>query len=142
MELDTNSKINREIAKAIVSAQICSDGGKDINTVATKNCFRGAHYMRYALKTTFILRAIKMIVHTKNEFSFFAKEEPDQNGYSSVLVYFEFRCNGTKHQISFHSPRNKAAELLPFCGKGRKTHWNCARTSRADAQLLAELFDL
>ena len=142
IELATNSRINREIAKAIISAQMSSDGGKDIATVnCNKGLKRGPYYMGYALKDTYILRALKMIMSTKNDFSFYVKEEPDQNGYASVLVYFEYNYGG-KRQVSFHTPARKAGDLYKFVGKGRKTHWNGAHTSRANCELLAELFKL
>ena len=143
ISIDINSRVNREIAKAIIAAQVSSDGGKDIATVeCNKSLKRGPYYMGYALKDKYILRALKMIMSTKNGFAFYVNAEPDQNGYASVLVYFEYTYGSVKRQVSFHTPASKAGELYKFVGKGRKTHWNGAHTSRANCELLAELFKL
>lgn len=140
IDIVINSRVNREIAKAIVAAQVCSDSGKGIDILAIKGR-RGPYHMGYGLKDGYILRALKMITTTKNGFSFYVNEKPDQNGYSSVIVYFEYNYGG-KHQISFHTPIRKAERLLHYSGKGRKTHWNNAHTSRDDCALLCELFNL
>lgn len=143
IDIAINSRVNRAIAKAIIAAQVSSDGGKDIATLeCSTGLKRGPYYMGYRLKDKFILRALKMITNTKNGFSFYVEEKPDQNGYSSVITYFEYNYGGIKRQVSFHTPERKAGILLQYSGKGRKTHWNGAHDSRSNCELLAELFDL
>lgn len=122
---------HRMIAKAIIQAQIASDAGKGQHDSYgyhdTSHMYRGPRYLKYDLKVTMILRAINLIDSNKTYFRYYVEKVPDQNGYSSVLVYFQYKhpkkSIGTI-QISFHSPLNKAGELKRYIGKGTPMRWD------------------
>lgn len=136
---------SREIAKAIVFAQLASDGGKKIyDLIDEVNC-KGAHRcfkMGYSTKDANILKAIDLINKTRSEevrYSVIATE--DQNGYDSSLIYFTFRLNGKRHQVSFHSPgMNKYTAYRHYVKKSCTTHWDARVQSRWECLELAERF--
>ena len=137
--------MTEKIIRAIVMAQISSDSGK--GQYGEGGRCRGdrlAKYKGYAAKPYYIAAAIKMINTTPRcSINYYVTEEYDQNGYPSVLVYFDIRWEGHRYQISFHTPPRQAALLRPYIGKGRVTRWNKMRGgSRADARTLIEIFGL
>lgn len=87
------------IAKAILDAQIASDGGKGITK--TKHMNKYVWSKGYSLKDVNILKAINLIVSQKNSRFRFKVVECEQ--FSSLLVYFETKISGKKYQVSFHS---------------------------------------
>jgi hypothetical protein len=136
------NNINKMIAKAIIDCQISSDAGKRISSIEDVRA-RGARYKGYQLKVVFILRAIKLINSSKSAFRYYVTETDDQNGYPSIIVYFTTKVDGEKIQMSFHTPLNKAKELLPYVGKGTTTYWDRKKGgSRDGAELLAKLYGI
>ena len=121
----TNKMHEREIARAIVSAQIASDAGKGIFDLALKNSrARSALHHAYGIKPDMIIRAIQLISsQSRGMFNFFVDYTLDQNGFPSVLVYFDFKIFGERYQVSFHTPEDLADDLIPLAGKGRPTRW-------------------
>lgn len=87
------------VAKAILDAQIASDGGKGITK--TKHMNKYVWLKGYSLKDVNILKAINLIVSQKNSRFRFKVVECEQ--FSSLLVYFETKISGKKYQVSFHS---------------------------------------
>lgn len=118
---------NLMIAKAIIDAQAGSDTGKGIETVGGRVTRLGRHN-GYACKPGEILRAVNAIKHSKSpSFRYYVKAEGDQNGYPSILVFFEFKFEPEEkwRQISFHTPWNRAPKALKeLAGSGSKTRWN------------------
>ena len=120
--------INRLIAKAICQAQIASDAGKhryEISPMKNRTDASATRY-KYRVKEDFILSALRMIRSShKSMFNYYCVEEADQNGYPSVVVYFDCKMPDGRCQVSFHTPLNKASdELVKMCGSGRKTRWD------------------
>ena len=87
------------VAKAILDAQIASDGGK--NAEKTKHMNKYVWSKGYSMKDTNILKAINLIVSQKNSQFRFKVVECEQ--FNSLLVYFEVKINGKRYQVSFHS---------------------------------------
>ena len=141
------SKLDRQIARAIVMAQLASDAGTYTYWVLDRTpvSYYGAVRLRYNLKLPEILRALRMIDSArKSVWRYYVELTFDQNGYESYLVYFEMKDeSGERIQISFHNPAWKSRELARWEGKGRKTRWNHRLGgSRDDARRLVEIFDL
>ena len=142
------SKVDRQIARAIVMAQLSSDSGKGFHWedgTPTPANSRAANDLGYTLKLPEIIRAIRMINSVKETvWRYYVEQAPDQNGHDSYIVYFETKDeSGNRIQISFHNPAWKSQELACWAGKGRKTRWNrCVGGSRDDAKRIVELFNL
>lgn len=125
--------------RAICSAQIASDAGKGIRDLP--DISKTAH-TQYAGKTPAILRAIKL-VNSQRQSAIHYYVEPcrDQNGYESILVYFDIKVDNNKYQVSFHNPMSRAGELKKFLCKGRKTRWHKnLLNSRETCALLIEKY--
>ena len=118
--------INALIAKAICQAQIASDRGKRKSNLYLKNgCGRFSKKYGYAVKQDFIIKAINIIKTSRNNFNYYVKKEADQNGYPSIVTYFDVKIEGNRYQVSFHTPLNKASnELINLVGSGRNTRWD------------------
>jgi hypothetical protein len=145
MKALTTNISDRQIARAIVMAQMSSDAGKKIYWDDRTPVQSAGGQLKYRIKLPEIIRALRMIDNAKSTaWRYYVESTPDQNGYPSVLVYFEMKCaDGRRVQISFHNPANQSQALARWIGKGRKTRWNRQiGGSRADARLLVELFEL
>lgn len=98
-------KKNKEtaIARAIVLAQVASDGGKRITCI--QDIFgeksRRIWNQGYCAKDNLILKALRMIASSKDSrFRFFVRSF----GRCAGIVYFQYNdSEGTRHQISFHT---------------------------------------
>lgn len=134
---------SRAIAKAIVFAQLASDGGKGINDLVNEvngkdacKCFS----LGYKAKDGNIFKAIDLINRQKSEeVRFYVRHAWDQNGYASYLVYFTFRLNGKRLQVSFHSPDRGWSYLDKYCENTSATYWD-KDSSRRTCLILAERF--
>lgn len=117
------TKTEKAIIRAIIMAQVASDAGKRQHLVYLP----GAQYAasgKYRTKSFYELRALKMITTSPRCcINYRCELAPDQNGYPSVLIYFDIRVDGARYQVSFHNPSRKASDLMPFVGTGRKTRW-------------------
>jgi hypothetical protein len=139
--------IDERIARNIIKAQIASDSGKDIeNRTGAKNqVARGPERFGYDAKTYCILQALKLIRTNKNSmFNYYVTEKTaDQNGYGSIIVYFDFNIDKKRYQISFHTPYNQVPdEMMKMCGTGRKTHWKKNVSSIESVKALVKKFNL
>ena len=118
---------DKYIAKAICQAQIASDKGKGLYNIGLKNnSDREASYSGYGCKEKYILSAITMIRKThSNVFNYYCIKDNDQNGYDSIITYFDIKLPEGRFQVSFHTPYSKSSdELDKLVGTGRKTRWN------------------
>ena len=113
------------VIKAICKAQIASDAGKGIYTLSCKND-KNAVNTAYLSKENYILQALGVL--TKSEvtnINYWCEKAGDQNGYPSIIVYFDIKINNERKQVSFHTPLNRASEnLLKYVSTGRKTRWD------------------
>jgi hypothetical protein len=135
----------KRIARLVILAQDASDAGKGLNALELSSSKRYTQSQGYAAKNTYILKAIQQIRNTKPcGWNFYVEaDRPDQNGYRSVITYFQYKLNGVRYDVSFHTPYDQAGYLRPYFGKGRRTHWNgLYGGSRKDCQTLAEIFNI
>ena len=117
----------KAVFRAILMAQDASDAGKGHRRygAAYYPGWNNARVMGYSLKQAMIIRALRMIdTSPPMGISYWVEYAPDQNGFDSVLVYFEWKEDRRRFQVSFHNPARKAGDLLQWVGKGRQTHWN------------------
>ena len=141
------TKIEEEILKNIIAAQISSDSGKGINYLmndAEKNkLFIKAYKRGYSGKTEYIANAIALINGTRlGAVNYYTEARKDQNGYASYVTYFDIKLHGNRYQVSFHSPANLAEDIKASANKGRRTHWRKNHESSREVceMLLKEFF--
>ena len=135
---------DKKIATDIIRAQVASDGGKFIVCPALDTMW-GKFYkvfrQGYDAKDHNIEGAIRKIQSYKNSsFKFNVRRTPDQNGYPSYIIYFNYKLNGERRQISFHSPANRGwSTYEKYCSKAGSNmiHWD-HKSSQANA---VELFE-
>ena len=132
---------SREIARAILFAQLASDGGKgiydllnEVDCKGAEKCFRRG----YCAKDSNILKAIDLINRQgSEEVRYSVIHTGDQNGYESSLIYFAFRIDGVRFQVSFHSPADWGRPVYSrYYRNSCKTHWDKA-SSRESCYALA-----
>ena len=78
----------------------------------------------YDAKEEFILKSINLIRKNKTQFNYWVEMAADQNGYPSYISYFDFKIDGKRYQVSFHTPKNLGKKLEKHVSTGRKTRWN------------------
>lgn len=134
--------INKIIALDVVNAQACSDAGKGIEELQYRNTSM-AQCFGYELKEEFIIKALRLIRSNKTNWHYSCVSCLDQNGYMSILVYFRTNINGSRIQISFHTPMNKASmELIKMSDSGENCYWTKSKKSRDNCQKLIEYYKL
>lgn len=144
-----NSSVHEsDIARSIVLAQIASDSGKGIYEIEMHNQNENAadksSTKGYSIKEFHILRTIDKINCSKRcAFNYWVEKAADQNGYDSIIVYFDIKLDGKRHQVSFHTPYNKACKKLKaLVGKGRRTRWQKHCSSRETCKSLVQIYAL
>lgn len=102
------------IIKNIILAQVASDAGKGIYELykktppSLKKEVKTAEHFKYRRKDVYIQNAIKIINTTPRcGINYWCIKALDQNGYPSVITYFDIKVNEQRYQVSFHSPYNK-----------------------------------
>ena len=100
--------LHEAVASYIVSAQLASDGGKGVKYLKG-TCdmylvpkFQNRYSDGYRNKDKYIRKAIDMInrAHGHSGFSFYVTKGDEK---APILVYFNYRIDGERRQISFHS---------------------------------------
>lgn len=118
--------LNKRIAKELVRAQAASDAAKGINILNN----REDRYRGYSNKEMHIMYAISLlnkVPFKESVFRYYVSDiELDQSGNRSLITYFEFVIDGTKYQMSFHTPLDCAQRcgLIKFRNKGCRTSWD------------------
>ena len=91
-------------------------------------------------KDGYIKKAVNLIRSTKTNYRYWVEKAPDQNGNMSFIIYFDFKLDGERYQISFHS-FNKSWES--YLSSGRKTRWDKRIGGSAyAAKMLIDYYDL
>lgn len=138
------SNLDKKIAEAIVYAQIASDAGKGIEILEGSNLrkYMSTLSKGYHAKDGYIFSAIKLIRNTKNcSYKYYVTAQPDQHGSPSFIIYFNFKVNGKREQVSFHSFNKKMWKEL--VGSGTICHWQGGiGGSRKACQKLIGLYNL
>lgn len=131
------NKVVFNIIHLVATAQAHSDEGKKpksyygidvpILKFTGKTCENG-----YPGKDAAILAAIQIINnHKPMGVNYYVKNNGD-----NVIVYFNFKIDGKRYQVSFHSFFN---ELFKLIGKGSPCRWEKKISSRRTCQILLGL---
>lgn len=118
-------EINKRVARSLVLAQVASDGGKNISY--TRDILPpysiAAWENGYSDKDKYIRNAISTICdcHGMSGFSF--SVQIDRECKADFLVYFTFRVDGKRRQISFHSYDGFLERFVDTSGR-HHTRWN------------------
>lgn len=122
------------ILREILLAQAASDSGKfhRSDAMSYSSGIRGAYKtisLGYGRKAEHQVKAIEAINKMPRcGINWCVVIEDDQNGFPSILVYFELSKgvigNDKRLQVSFHNPLGEKKAFSSFIGKGRKTRWN------------------
>ena len=136
------SDVNRIIARHIIYAQMASDAGKGIVSLKT-SCHSFDDEVKnkgYDTKDGFIFKAVSLIRGTKTNFNYWVEKAPDQRGNMSFGVYFDFKVDGKRQQVSFHTFSKKWVSLVHT---GRKTRWDKDPIgSRRSCEILIDYYGL
>jgi hypothetical protein len=131
-------------------AQAASDFGKgryeNPSPKLRPRRWKCAKRMSYSLKTSEIIRALKMIdSNNPMGINYYVTIDKDQHNRKSVITFFDIKVDGDRLQISFHTPINNrdSKPLLKWVGKGRLTRWSPRHGgSRSCAERLIKKFGL
>lgn len=94
-------------------------------TASTKTTEKNyAQSKGYNAKEEFILKSINLIRKNKTQFNYWVEAAADQNGYPSYISYFDFKIDGKRYQVSFHTPKSLGMKLEKYVSTGRKTRWD------------------
>ncbi len=127
--------MDKNVAKAIINAQICSDAGKGLFEVENSTLLELMRKKGYKGKDTQIFKAIEIINRKKNT-GFYYSVITDKRYVALYIVYFNFKLNGKRKQVSFHSFDKRLHKYIcPEC----KTHWD-KKDSRQTVIELAKHF--
>lgn len=138
--------LNEAIARELILAQAASDGGKNIKDLLdlthTVPGLKSAYKEGYSDKDKHIRKALKLIQrsHGKSGFSYYVTKDPEilYRWEPMNLIYFNFKVDGIRFQMSFHSPYEFLDdEKDNKSNKKHMTHWD-RKDSRYAARVLAE----
>lgn len=110
-----------KIIRAIIMAQIASDAGKGIHALHINRCGKPGK-TGYKSKEEYQIQAIKLIDSDPDcGISYYVSRHKDQNGYPSIVVYFDIVLEeDDRYQIAFHNPPRQAIHLRSYVGHGKK----------------------
>ena len=122
------NNIDKIIVQSILHAQYWSNKAKSVG--------KPASYVLYKHKDECLAHALALLKTAKNSrIQWRQVVQPDQNGYTSLVLYFEFNYVGKHYQFSFHNYNFKAFGRQP---KGNPTiEWEgiCGKTRRDFAEI-------
>lgn len=128
--------LNLAICKYLVLAQISSDAGKGIYDIADIIPIGNVYAKKeYRAKDALILKAIKLISSSNKTGFHFSVKHCYEYSSNAFLVYFNFKLNGKRMQISFHSFSNRLERWISK--QSQSTRWD-KKSSRNSAIALAE----
>ena len=116
-----NDNIDKKVAYLIIKAQMCSDSGKKgIENNYYHYCWKyRSEKFGYGHKNMLIFRAMDRIaqMHGTSGFHYFIGHDRFD------IVYFNFKIEGNKYQISFHVPGGVPERYKKYNDK-HVTHWD------------------
>ena len=136
----TKNNVEARIALCIIRAQKSSDAGKGIDRISLSKKLSRPCMMGYGFKEADIVEAIRLIRRNKTQFNYWVEFAPDQNGVNSIVVYFDFKIDDKRYQVSFHNHGCK--ELGAYVNTGRKTHWHKTVSSYYSCTKLQEYYQI
>lgn len=129
-------KLDLSVVKYLILAQTSSDGGKQIYELDGLLPLSAAYLKKgYAAKDSLLKKAVKRIQCNKNTgFRFYIKQS-DEFMSDCFIIYFNFKLDGKRYQISFHS----FSDWSGLCNSSFSTRWD-HRCSRETALVLCDYF--
>lgn len=146
---ECNQDPNYNVALNLIKAQIASDEEKAISfehRLKTHHEFNSNK--TYEGRTTYILKALRLIKNSKTDFRFCIKRhQPDQKGYDSMIVLFETTTEKGYVQISYHIPiydgmTNDEYEIYESLGDSSPIEWNSKCRNRKSCEKLIKKYDI
>ena len=124
------TNIFKNVLMHIINAQVASDLAKGVEfpeyTRLKKYGFYNGLYYKdcYNQKDKELARALGLIdSHPRMGINYYVVRKSDQNGNSSNIIYFTFKIDGRRFQMSFHN----FSRTIRFCyaepRKGLQCHW-------------------
>lgn len=139
--------LDKDIALHIIKAQICSEAGKykrdTYNVIEQYNGYCYPLFVctkkKYHSKEYHIKKALDMICSRKRTgFYFSVQPKLTDGGRDSLIVYFNFKLDGIRNQISFHTFDFK--HLSRFTSPNSRTRWLQGAEENASVRLFKHLF--
>lgn len=139
--------LDKDIALHIIKAQICSEAGKykrdTYNAIEQYNGYCYPLFVctqkRYHSKEYHIKKALDMVCSRKNTgFYFNVQPKLTDGGRDSLIVYFNFKLDGVRNQISFHTFDFK--QLSKYISPNSRTRWLKGAEENASVRLFKYLF--
>lgn len=129
-----DNHLDKKAAHLIIKAQMCSDSGKGVENGYYHYAWKyRADKFGYGHKNMLIFRAMDRIaqLHGTSGFHFSVSTK----GYCDI-VYFDFKIEETRYQISFHVPGG-VPERYKKCNNKHVTHWDHCSSREACYELSA-----
>jgi hypothetical protein len=112
--------LDKKVAQLIIKAQMCSDSGKRVNNdYFHPGWKKRANKFRYSHKVELIIRAMDRIAQMHGTSGFHYSIGND--GFD--IVYFDFKIEEKRYQISFHIPEG-VPKRYKKCNDKHVTHWD------------------
>lgn len=112
-----NKKIINLIKRLVVKAAMANEEAH-----ACERHERNRRQKLFDEKEKYYSQAIKIINGLRHcPVRYFIQKTDDQNGYPSIIHYFQWMEKGTLIQFSFHKPINNGRSVIE---KGRKILWS------------------
>lgn len=116
--------LDKKVTVLLIKAQMCSDSGKgkEYNSFDHPEWKKVSSKWGYDHKEQLIYAACDRIsqLHGKSGFSFYFGTDDRLND----VVYFNFKLNNKRHQISFHLPYGVNERYLKSSNKNHHTKWD------------------
>lgn len=133
----------RRIMRLLYLTQAASDGGKGIYELPSDSGIahmsdhsRGRYTAAYAAKDACMMQAIELICRSHSRDVRFCVTYADGEWNDTCyLVYFDFKVDGRREQVSFHSFNDG---LRRFVRNSRRSTWSKDRSSRDTVRLAAK----
>jgi len=155
MSATSKDAVKARIAELIIQAQIASDSAKGKRTFPETNSdlYSRRHAENrhsrfddenepetgrdrasrrgYAHKDWAIINAIRLIALSHNKtYRYSVSRGLDQNDQPCFIVYFDFKIEGKRQQISFHCFNESLSRFVKNSSKSSWNKKNCAYTAR------------
>lgn len=133
-------RMQRCIANNIVLAQVASDGGKNVETIADifGEYSRDVWEEGYSVKQFYIKAAIKDIQKSQKMGHPQMFHYSVRDGGRSKIVYFTFYLCGVRRQVSFHT----FGLDVPLSGNRQKVRWDKESSREAVIDLAAQFWEI
>lgn len=132
-------KLNQKVVKCLILAQAGSDAGKHLDITEYPEWVQNvlAKYNGYYIKDRMILKALQECSRTKTGFYYSVQKDNcmDPDDPFNTVVYFKYKVNRERRQISFHTGMD-----LSWLNKPEKrTRWSKNYESRNDVYELIDM---